>query len=80
MTYNPAFSFPASALTTVPAHSVFNGRISYETADKDWVFTLSGTNLFNKFYYYNKFSLTGFNVSGTPSRPREWMVTVRKNF
>jgi iron complex outermembrane receptor protein len=80
MTFGPTSTSPRTELFTVPAYSVFNGRITYETEDGDWSFALSGTNLLDKFYYYNLFSGSGFALSGQPSRPREWAVTVNRKF
>jgi len=39
--------------------------------------------LFDKYYYISKFDLTGAGagaIAGDPGRPREWAVTVKKNF
>jgi iron complex outermembrane receptor protein len=80
MTFGPSTTSPRTDLYSVPAYSVFNGRVGYQTADKAWSITLSATNLFNKFYYYNLFSGSGFALSGQPSRPREWAVTLKRQF
>jgi outer membrane receptor for ferric coprogen and ferric-rhodotorulic acid len=39
---------------------------------------LEATNLFDKFYFINKFAT--FYVNGQPGRPREVAVTVRRRF
>ena len=61
---------------------MFNGRLTYQTADRDWSLALSVTNLFDKFYYLTKFDNSGLfgTVSGTPARPREWALTVKRRF
>lgn len=79
MTYNPAPTMPTIPLFNVPAYSLFDARLTY-AADNGWKATLAVTNLTDKFYYNNKFTLTGFNVSGSPSRPREWMMTISREF
>ena len=79
MTYNPAPTTATIPLFNVPAHSVFDARLTYEL-DDDWKVSVAVNNLFDKFYYANKFTLTGFNVSGSPARPREWMLTVQRKF
>ena len=79
MTYNPAPTMPSIALFNVPAHSVFDARVTYEM-DEGWKASLAVTNLTDKFYFNNKFTLTGFNVSGSPARPREWLLTVTREF
>jgi len=80
MTFGPSTTSPRTDLFTVPAYSVFNGRIGFQAGDKAWKIELSATNLFNKFYYYNLFSGSGFALSGQPSRPREWAITVKRQF
>jgi len=80
MTFGPTTTSPRTDLYTVPAYSVFNGRIGFETADKDWSVAFNVTNLFDKFYYYNLFSGSGFALSGQPSRPREWSVSIKRQF
>src|SRR6185312_7977354 len=49
----------------------------------DLTVALEVTNLFDKYYYYAKFDLTGAGagaINGDPGRPREWAVTVKKTF
>jgi len=79
MTYNPAPTTPTIPLFNVPGHSVFDAKLTYDVDDK-WQASLSVTNLFDKFYYNNKFTLTGFNVSGSPARPREWLLSIKRTF
>jgi iron complex outermembrane receptor protein len=79
MTYNPAPTTATNALFNVPGHSLFDARLTYAT-DDGWQASLAVTNLADKFYYNNKFTLTGFNVSGSPARPREWLLTVSREF
>jgi iron complex outermembrane recepter protein len=79
MTYNPAPTMATIPLFNVPGQSIVDARLTYEFGD-DWQASLSVTNLFDKFYYNNKFTLTGFNVSGSPARPREWLLSVKRTF
>lgn len=66
----------------IKGYTLLNGRITYRSADRDWEASLSVTNLTDKTYYLSKFDL--FALAGWTSapvgRPREWAVTVRKNF
>ncbi|MEJ0098546.1 MAG: TonB-dependent receptor [Pseudomonadota bacterium] len=65
------------------AYSVFNARITYNNNSHDIDVSLGATNVFNKFYYQNIFDLQPFGypqTNGQPSRPREWFVSIRKNF
>jgi iron complex outermembrane receptor protein len=79
MTYNPAPTTATTPLFNVPANSIFDARLTYEL-DNKWQASLGVTNLFDKFYYNNKFTLTGFNVSGSPARPREWLFSIKRDF
>jgi iron complex outermembrane recepter protein len=63
--------------------STFNGRISYRNDELDFDVSLGATNLFNKFYYYQKtiFRELGLPTNlGQPSAPREWYMTIKKRF
>jgi len=63
-------------------YALVNARLTYATADNDWSISLAATNLFDKFYYTtltDQRESFGF-LSGTIGRPREVMVTVRRNF
>jgi len=63
-------------------YALVNARLTYATADNDWSISVAATNLFNKFYYTtltDQRESFGF-LSGTIGRPRELMVTVRRNF
>lgn len=66
-----------------PARSVFNGRITYTNVEHDFDVALGATNLFNKFYYQNKFlripTASAQNL-GQPAAPREWYLSVKKRF
>ncbi len=77
-----AFSSTRNDLTQ-PAYSVFNGRVAYHNDEHLFTLALLTTNLFNKRYYYNYFDYQslGFpNTNAQPSRPREWAVTLSKQF
>jgi iron complex outermembrane receptor protein len=63
--------------------TVFNARITYRNNDHDYDVALGATNLFNKFYYYQKtiFRELGLPTNlGQPSAPREWYLSVKKRF
>jgi iron complex outermembrane receptor protein len=63
--------------------SIFNGRIGYHNSTHDLDVALGATNLFNKFYYYQKtiFRELGLPTNlGQPAAPREWYLTVKKRF
>jgi len=59
---------------------VVNARLTYRTGD--WEATLAVTNLTDDFYYYSKqdiYVAAGY-VTATPSRPREWSFSIKRNF
>jgi iron complex outermembrane receptor protein len=82
--YQGAIVYSTSRLEqNEPGYSVFNGRISYRNEDHDFEVALGATNLFNKFFYRNKFiywDLGYATLNGQPTPPREWYLSVRKNF
>ncbi len=63
--------------------SIFNARISYRNTKLDFDVAVGATNLFNKFYYYQKtiFRELGLPTNlGQPAAPREWYLTIKKRF
>jgi iron complex outermembrane receptor protein len=64
-----------------PAYTVFNGRLAWQSENRELEVALAVTNLFDKFYYQNKFRGPGISVvTGQPAPPREWSVSLRKTF
>ena len=55
--------------------------MTFDSADKLWQASLSVSNLTNEYYWTNNFS---FYFTGTGQHivapPREWAVTLRRNF
>lgn len=65
------------------AYSVFNARLTYHMDKHDADIAFGATNLFDTFYYQNLFVLQGFGfpqANGQPSRPREWFLSINKQF
>ncbi|MDB5683427.1 MAG: hypothetical protein JWM75_1125 [Sphingomonas bacterium] len=62
--------------------ALVNSRLTYLNKGNDWSLSLAVTNIFDKLYYTTLTDqLNGFGfLSGTLGRPREWSVTMRKNF
>ncbi|MXO66848.1 TonB-dependent receptor [Altericroceibacterium endophyticum] len=66
----------------IDGYSLFNARLTFETADSNWSISGAVTNVFDKFYYValaenvNSYGV----VTGNPGRPREWSLTVRREF
>jgi iron complex outermembrane receptor protein len=69
-------------LGLVSGRTLMNGRITWKSGSQDWETSAGATNLTNKFYYINKvFGAAPTNITeGQPGAPREWFVTVRRNF
>jgi iron complex outermembrane receptor protein len=71
-----------SALGLVGGRTLANARITWKSMSQDWETAVAVTNLTDHFYYINKvFAGTpNFVTEGQPGAPREWLVTVRRNF
>ena len=66
----------------INGYTVFNGRLTWRASSGDWSASLEVTNLFNKVYYTTLFDSTasaGYEAA-TPGMPRQWGVTIRRNF
>ena len=67
----------------LPAHSLVNGRVSYDNIKNNFTVALGVTNLFDKFYYVNVFDYQPLGYPQTdaqPAPPREWYLTLTKRF
>jgi iron complex outermembrane receptor protein len=81
--FDPRFGLSAQAayeLTSTPSRDLVNARIGFVDREGRWEAALIVTNLTDEFYYLNKFDLSGLVVSGIPSRPRAWGLTLKRNF
>jgi iron complex outermembrane receptor protein len=67
-----------TAIAKNDSYTLANARVTYRAKEGDWSLALEVTNIGDKFYYLNKFVSSYAN--GQPGRPREWAVTLRKNF
>lgn len=78
-TYSDAVNTP---LTRIEPRALANAQIMWDTK-KDWTVTLGVTNVFGVFKYINYYQ-TGtpvYNAQiGQPTRPREWLLTVKRKF
>jgi iron complex outermembrane recepter protein len=66
-----------------PAYTLANARLTWRNADEDLSVSLEVQNLFDKYYSPFRFAAV-YGFSGTiysqVGKPREWGVTVKKNF
>jgi iron complex outermembrane receptor protein len=66
-----------------PGYTLANARLTWRNPDRDLSVSLEVTNLFDKYYTINRFDIRSAGVPGVPAqvgRPREWAVTVKKEF
>ncbi len=79
MIFNEATNNPRSAQ---PGYATVDARLTWRAPDHSWEAAVFVTNLTDTFYYYNIFdSQNSFGlISGQPARPREWAVSVKRNF
>jgi len=65
----------------IPARTLMNARLTFDSADGMWQAALSVRNLANKYYWTNSFA---FYFSGTGQQvvapPREWAVSIKRRF
>ncbi|WP_338466538.1 TonB-dependent receptor [Novosphingobium sp. ZN18A2] len=79
----PAAGSPSALFGGVPSYTLTNARLTYRTPDENWQVSLAVTNLFDEYYFYQTFDLTGAGaglITGAPARPREWALTVKRKF
>lgn len=73
----------ASGFGRVEGRSLVNARIAYRTADDAWEIAGNVSNLFDEFYFANRFDLSAppfFSGIGFPGRPREFSLSVKREF
>lgn len=78
--YADAVNSPASRLDSL---GLLSARLTWRDADERWEASLSGANLQNEFYYESLAVRAGapyFAGAGRPGRPREALLTVKRNF
>jgi iron complex outermembrane receptor protein len=66
----------------IQAYTLSNARLTWRNTDETWESALEVTNLSDKYYFltrFDQFTLTGI-TDGQPGRPREWALTVKRNF
>jgi iron complex outermembrane recepter protein len=79
----PVAGSPSAIYGQLDAYTLANARLAWRNEARDLTIALEVTNLFDKYYFTSKFDLTGAGagaIAGSPGRPREWAVTVKKSF
>ena len=80
-TFDPLSATEApQQLYIIGGYSLFNAKLTYQPNDSKWQVVGSVTNLANKFYYYDIFASSGFDTTANLAPPREYSVSVRRNF
>jgi iron complex outermembrane receptor protein len=66
----------------VSGRTLMNAHLTWRSPKDDWEGMLAVTNLTDRFYYVNKLGSTAptFIAQGQPGAPRQWLVTLRRNF
>lgn len=74
---------PTNAPTNrISPYLTANARVTYRTSDDNWELALEVTNLTDKYYALtidDSHASTDY-VSIQPARPREWLLSLRRNF
>ncbi len=71
-----------TALGEVSGRTLMDAHLTWRSAKDDWEGAFAVTNLTDRFYYINKVNSVAptFIAQGQPGAPREWLLTVRRNF
>jgi iron complex outermembrane receptor protein len=71
-----------TSLGQVSGRTLMNAHLTWRSAKDDWEGALAVTNVTDRFYYINIVNSVAptFVTQGQPGAPREWLVTVRRNF
>ena len=71
-----------SGTTRVPEYTVVNARATWRDSDDTWEASLEVNNVLDKLYFYGgaDWSTNGGSTTLTPAMPRNWAVTVKRNF
>jgi iron complex outermembrane receptor protein len=68
----------------IAPYTIGNARLTWRSEDRDWEAALEVTNFTDKVYYVSNADLSFIPVIGfswnAPGRPREWALTVKRNF
>jgi iron complex outermembrane recepter protein len=71
------------SLNFIPSFTTLNGRLTWKNENEDLNVSLEVTNITNKYYFLSRFNLLGAGAGfdkALPARPREWALTIKKNF
>jgi iron complex outermembrane receptor protein len=66
----------------IESYTLVNARLTWRDAEGIWEASVEATNLTDEYYFltrFDQFTLTGI-TDGQPGRPREYALTVKRNF
>jgi iron complex outermembrane recepter protein len=68
--------------TYVPGYTVVNARATWRSPDTLWEASLEVNNVLDKLYFYGNadWSTNAGSTTYTPAMPRNWAVTLKRNF
>lgn len=70
-------------LNSIPSFTTLNGRLTWKNAADDLSISIEVQNITNEYYYLSRFNLisagAGFDKA-LPAAPREFAISVKKNF
>jgi iron complex outermembrane receptor protein len=71
-----------SNATHVPGYTVVNARITWRGAEDLWEASLEVNNILDKLYFFGgaDWSTNAGSTTYTPALPRNWAVTLKRNF
>jgi iron complex outermembrane recepter protein len=79
----PAVIGGVRTLNFLPSFTTLNGRMTWRNADENLSVSLEVTNITDKYYYLSRFNLLGAGAGfdkALPAQPREWALSIRKEF
>ncbi len=70
------------ALSELDSYTLANARLTWLSRDESWSAAVFVSNLTDELYHFNSFDLSDVNgiVQRQIGRPREWGMTLRRNF
>lgn len=77
-----ANGFDFSRPIPLDSYTLVNFNLIWRSADDDWEAKFALTNATDKEYFWNYFDISGFGgwAGGQPAPPREWALSMRRNF
>ena len=71
-----------SPRTVIPGYTVANARLTWRNAKDNLEAAFEVSNLFDKYYFLTTAEISAATgvANAQPGRPREWAVTLKKEF